>query len=417
MDVNDFVCFNIVLPEKQELAFHQMEQFWVSTRRFKHPVSFEIISNGDMGRVIFQFLCHPEKQEQIRHQLTSIFPNSFFGSEENNIDYLTVWEEAHPRLDYIFLVSWLGLEKYYAYPLPTLTKFDTKDPLIGILSTFAEIQKNEAAVFQALVQPVKQNWKKQLQGETFREVMPAAQEKGEHPLFAICLRLAILGDNEHSTESVLQTYVKNVRNDLSNYGDETANKIGIESRSIIEDTLGSIYEGISRKPFIRDTNEWKEWMRLLDAEGAKIKIAERGQRIMLSESIFIDILNPFENLDNKEIKRTNDTSVVAYLSFNNTSFLFTGDISKKIEAKLIEQGNLDSDVLKIAHHGSKTSSSQIFLESVSPEIAVIQVGENSYGHPYEEVLSRLEESDIDILRTDEKGDIKIVSDGNNYKVK
>lgn len=254
-DVNDFVCFNIVLPEKQELAFHQMEQFWVSIQSFKHPVSFEIISNGDMGRVIFQFLCHPEKQEQIRHQLTSIFPDSFFGSEENNIDYLTVWEEAHPRLDYIFLVSWLGLEKYYAYPLPTLTKFDTKDPLIGILSTFAEIQKNEAAVFQALVQPVKQNWKKQLQGETFRDGMPAAQEKGEHPLFAICLRLAILGDNEHSTESVLQTYARNVRNDLSNYGDATANKIGIELRLIPGGESKHIYEGISRKPFIRYTNE------------------------------------------------------------------------------------------------------------------------------------------------------------------
>jgi len=168
---------------------------------------------------------------------------------------------------------------------------------------------------------------------------------------------------------------------------------------------------------IRDSNEWKEWMRLLDEEGAQIKIAEKGQRIMLSESVFIDILYPFENLNNKEIKQTNDTSIVAYLSFNNTSFLFTGDISKKIEAKLIEQGSLDSRVLKIAHHGSKTSSSQEFLESVSPEIAVIQVGKNSYGHPYEEVLSRLKESDIDILRTDEKGDIKIASDGDNYKIK
>jgi len=168
---------------------------------------------------------------------------------------------------------------------------------------------------------------------------------------------------------------------------------------------------------IRDTNEWKEWMRLLDAEGAQIRIAERGQRIMLSESVFIDILHPFENLNNQEIKQTNDTSVVAYLSFNNTSFLFTGDISKKTEAKLIEQVSLDSKVLKIAHHGSKTSSSQEFLESVSPEIAVIQVGKNSYGHPYEEVLSRLEESDIDILRTDQNNDIKIVSDGINYKVK
>lgn len=170
---------------------------------------------------------------------------------------------------------------------------------------------------------------------------------------------------------------------------------------------------------INNTNEYKEWIRLIKNEGADIKIAQAGQEITLSESIFIDILYPFENLDNKEIKQTNDTSIVARLVFNDVSFLFTGDISKKIELELVERkSKLKSRVLKVGHHGSKTSSHHDFLEMVSAEIGIIQCGkDNRYGHPYEEVLSRLEESDIDILRTDEKGDIKILSDGDNYKIK
>jgi competence protein ComEC len=78
---------------------------------------------------------------------------------------------------------------------------------------------------------------------------------------------------------------------------------------------------------------------------------------------------------------------------------------------------LDSDVLKIAHHGSKTSSSEDFLKEVSPEIAVISVGkDNSYGHPTQEVLENLNKYGIKVLRTDEAGDIKIISDGQNLKI-
>ena len=164
---------------------------------------------------------------------------------------------------------------------------------------------------------------------------------------------------------------------------------------------------------VKDTAEWKEWKRLIGEEGANIIIAEAGQEIILSENIYLSILYPFESLEGQETKYTNDTSIVAELVFNNVSFLFTGDISKKIEKQL----STDSDVLKIAHHGSKTSTSLEFLEIVSPELAVISVGENSWGHPNPEVLSNLEEFGIDILITKELGDIKIVSDGNNFSIK
>jgi competence protein ComEC len=76
---------------------------------------------------------------------------------------------------------------------------------------------------------------------------------------------------------------------------------------------------------------------------------------------------------------------------------------------------LNSKVLKVAHHGSKNSSSEKFLEKVSPELAVISVGENKYGHPHKETLEILEKYGIRVLRTDLNGDIKIISDGKNIK--
>ena len=166
---------------------------------------------------------------------------------------------------------------------------------------------------------------------------------------------------------------------------------------------------------IRDTAEWQEWVRLIEEEGTEIKIAEAGQKIIFQEDplIFMEILHPFESLEGQEIKNSNDTSIVASLVFGDVSFLFTGDISKKIEKQL----NVDSDVLKVAHHGSKTSSSMGFLEAVSPEVAVIQVGENSYGHPHQEVVSNHKEFDIEILITKELGDIKVISNGDNFKIK
>ena len=168
---------------------------------------------------------------------------------------------------------------------------------------------------------------------------------------------------------------------------------------------------------IGDTAEWEEWKRLIEQEGADIIIAETGQKIVLSENIYLSILYPFESLENKEVKGCNNTSIVANLVFEGVSFLFTGDIEKEVERKLVEQNvDLDSDILKVAHHGSKTSSCLEFLEIVSPELAVISVGENNYGHPHPDVLANLEKFDIQVLITKELGDIKIVSDGNNFKV-
>jgi competence protein ComEC len=161
---------------------------------------------------------------------------------------------------------------------------------------------------------------------------------------------------------------------------------------------------------LRDTAEYKEWERLIKKEEANVFIARDGQTID-GGGAFINILHPFEILEGKTVTNTNNTSVAVRLVFGETSFLFTGDAYKSVERELINGGaEIDSDVLKAGHHGSKTSTAPEFVESVSPEIVVISCGkDNPYGHPNPETLQALE--GIDIFRTDFDGDIKIISDG------
>lgn len=161
---------------------------------------------------------------------------------------------------------------------------------------------------------------------------------------------------------------------------------------------------------VKNTAEYKEWVKLIKEEKANIIIAQAGQKIRwrsparrTGRDLYLLILYPFESLEGKEKKYTNDTSIVAKLVYGDNSFLLTGDISSKIEKQLT---NIESDVLKVAHHGSNRSTCEEFLEAADPKMAVISVGENSYGQPAEEVLQILKNFDIDILITKEIGDIK-----------
>jgi competence protein ComEC len=168
---------------------------------------------------------------------------------------------------------------------------------------------------------------------------------------------------------------------------------------------------------VRDIPEYKEWLNLIEKEKANVKIAKAGQKIFCKNCKWkIEIFYPFESLEGKEFEDSNNTSIVSKLIFGKSSFLFTGDIYKDVEESLaLTPFDLNSKILKVAHHGSKTSSSQNFLEKVLPEVAAISVGENKYGHPNKETLEILEKYGIRVLRTDREGDIKIFSDGEKMK--
>jgi competence protein ComEC len=115
---------------------------------------------------------------------------------------------------------------------------------------------------------------------------------------------------------------------------------------------------------------------------------------------------------------TNDWSAVLRLAYGKNAFLFTGDAEFKAESDMIKAKQpLKADVLKVGHHGAKTSTSTAFLNAVKPKYAVISVGKNSYGHPTKEVLNRLKVAKVTVYRTDQKGTIVFTSNGSTLSVK
>ena len=180
------------------------------------------------------------------------------------------------------------------------------------------------------------------------------------------------------------------------------------------------------------TDVYNEFIKIVSDKKIPVLIAETGQAIHFSEDLEFDILSSAganQEVFNKKSEgfgtagnEVNDTSIVGKLIFKDFSIMFTGDATLKIENQLLVYGNnLKSDILKIGHHGSKYSSSFNFLNAVFPRAAIIEVGaKNRYGHPSPAALSRLKMFNIDIFRTDENGDVKVISDGfttNIYKEK
>jgi len=163
--------------------------------------------------------------------------------------------------------------------------------------------------------------------------------------------------------------------------------------------------------------EYKVFEEEIRKEDAKHIIARRGQEIALGGGAFLQILFPDRDVSGLA---TNDGSIVAKLIYGNTAFLLTGDAPKGIENYLVDLDgkNLDVDVLKVGHHGSKTSTGDSLLGYASPAMAVISSGKNNrYGHPNEETLARLKRFEVEIYRTDQLGTIIMESDGENIRVK
>lgn len=109
----------------------------------------------------------------------------------------------------------------------------------------------------------------------------------------------------------------------------------------------------------------------------------------------------------------NESSVVFRLSYGNFTALLTGDISERIE-NLLDLPAGRTEVLKVAHHGSRFSTSEGFLSKIKPKLAIISVGKNNFGHPAQSVLERLKKIGTKVLRTDQQGDIEIVSNGQGW---
>lgn len=130
-------------------------------------------------------------------------------------------------------------------------------------------------------------------------------------------------------------------------------------------------------------------------------------------SATVEVLAPL-----KQYKELNNMSIVMKINYGETSFLFQGDAESQVENDLLYSDyNLTADVLKLGHHGSKTASTEKYLDAVNPQIAIISCGQgNSYGHPRNTVMEYLVERDIDYYITVDSGDITVSSDGKNIQV-
>lgn len=153
-----------------------------------------------------------------------------------------------------------------------------------------------------------------------------------------------------------------------------------------------------------NTKTFESLLESIKSKDMKIKQAKAGVKLDLGEGVEAIFLAPEHG---KTYENLNDYSAVLKITYKEISVLFTGDAEKTSEKEMLTNGrNVKAEVLKVAHHGSITSTGEDFLEAVSPEYAVISLGENNdYGHPHKEILERLDGKGVNVLRTDIQGTI------------
>lgn len=159
------------------------------------------------------------------------------------------------------------------------------------------------------------------------------------------------------------------------------------------------------------TKTFEDVLDALESNNLTYHVPEKGQEFSLGDAYFKVI---YSGDDTNDI---NDSSIVLKMTYGENSFLFTGDATSNVEELILDE-DLKSDVLKVAHHGSNYSSTDEFLDRVDPDYAVISVGlNNTYNHPSESTLQKLNSRNIKVYRTDQDGTIIFTSDGTNLSVK
>jgi len=149
-----------------------------------------------------------------------------------------------------------------------------------------------------------------------------------------------------------------------------------------------------------------------------VLFAGNGQDYQIG-NVTLDLLYPLESLQGRSFDNMNNSSIVFRLLYGHRSFYFNGDLEVEGETKLLASGlNLGADVLKVGHHGSRTSSQEALLDKIKPRFALISCGvNNKFHHPHPETLEHFQERGIRTFRTDLDGTIEVISDGNALSVK
>ena len=217
----------------------------------------------------------------------------------------------------------------------------------------------------------------------------------------------LIDTGEYDQADTVETYISNLGYSRIDYLVEThphSDHMGAMADVIKSFDIGEVYA-----PKVSHTT--KTYENFLDAvanKGLQINATERGMTIAADSGASIEVLSPYPNTDYDDL---NDWSIILKITYGNTSFLFTGDASSSVINKA-QAG--DIDVLKVGHHGSKTSTTNELISTLQPTWAVIEVGTgNDYGHPHSQAIKALEKNKVTIYRSDTNGNITATSDGSN----
>ena len=226
-------------------------------------------------------------------------------------------------------------------------------------------------------------------------------------IFVQCDGMNLIYDGgDKSTSSEVVAYLKNMGVETIDYlisshydSDHVSGLIGCLNAFDVKNVIGSNY--------VHSSSLYTSFMDAVKEEGLKMQYPKVGTKYAFGDAV-ITILAP------KEIgKDSNANSVAIKLSYGESDFIFTGDADYGSERQMVASGiNLDCEVLSLAHHGSSTGNSSLFLEKTVPEWAVISCSkDNDYGHPHVEVVELLEAMEIDVFRSDVQGTVIATTDG------
>lgn len=179
--------------------------------------------------------------------------------------------------------------------------------------------------------------------------------------------------------------------------------------------VGEVFFGDLPDELTPTTKTYEDVLDAIEEKDIPLSLAAPGDTLDLGNGAVLTFLGPVT----QDISSLNNASVVSRLDFGETSFLFNGDQEVPMEELLLDSNSyLDCDMMTMGHHGSSTSSSQAYVDAVSPDYAVISCGRgNKYGHPHKETTTMLDEMDIEYYRTDLSGNITFTSNGKDISVR
>lgn len=211
-------------------------------------------------------------------------------------------------------------------------------------------------------------------------------------------------------------------------------RLGVERIDVLlsthphADHIGGLLEVLQAFPVgvvydpgvVHATSTFERYLRLIEQKGVPFHLARRGVELPLEEGVKAQVLWPGAEAVAwaEEAGELNAASAVVRLTYGQVALLLTGDIEREQEEVLLRQSDVRAQILKVAHHGSNSSTGSSFLARVGPRVAVIQVGrDNPYGHPGRQVLARLAARGVEVWRTDQNGTVILVIDGSTWQVK